>query len=68
MPGTIGGGKKAAITTKRRNGEDFYKTIGRMGGLQKVPKGFALNKDLASRAGKIGGKVSRRTKKVIIVK
>lgn len=41
---------------------DFYKKIGREGGLAKVPKGFAVNPGLASRAGKIGGKRSRRGK------
>lgn len=66
MPGTPAGGRKASETNKRKFGEDFYANIGAYGGKAKVPKGFALDRNLASRAGKIGGTMSRRGKKVAI--
>jgi general stress protein YciG len=34
---------------------------GRLGGLVRVPKGFALDPERASRAGNIGGATSNRT-------
>lgn len=49
-------------TIKERFGEDWYKEIGRRGGEAKVPKGFALDKDLAKWAGRKGGRASRRKK------
>lgn len=48
MPGTKVGGAKASATNKQLYGAEFYKTIGRMGGLAKVPKGFAVRRDLAN--------------------
>jgi general stress protein YciG len=65
MAGNKVGGKKAALTNKTRHGSDFYARIGGKGGSKKVPKGFALNRDLARKAGAVGGSRSRRTKKVI---
>lgn len=61
MSGTIAGGRKAAATNKARHGADFYVKIGAKGGKTTGPKGFALNPELARRAGKIGGTKSRRT-------
>lgn len=62
MSGTLKGGKKAARTNYEKQGKDFYKRIGAMGG--KAPyegkRGFAANKELARIAGKKGGKVSKR--------
>jgi general stress protein YciG len=63
MAGTLAGGKKAAETNKQRYGAEFYKSIGSTGGQAKVPKGFAVNRELAKRAGQIGGKISRRSGK-----
>lgn len=61
MAGNVLGGKKAAIANKTRHGEDFYKVIGKRGGsVTGVKKGFALNRELASRAGRIGGLNSSR--------
>lgn len=60
MAGTLTGGKKAAKTNKSVYGENFYKLIGQKGGKRKVPKGFAINKELAREAGRKGGLVSRR--------
>lgn len=56
------GGKKAAKTNKDKYGENFYAEVGRLGGLKKVPKGFAMNRDLAVVVGAIGGKKSKRPK------
>jgi len=50
------------LTTKARHGEDFYSKIGAIGGSKKVPKGFAVDRELASQAGRKGGLKSRRGK------
>ena len=61
MAGTVSGGKRAAATNMKQFGEDFYKIIGSKGGQKKgIKKGFALNPDLARRAGSKGGKISKR--------
>lgn len=62
MAGTTQGGINAATTNKAKHGSDFYARIGAMGGKAKVPKGFALNRELASSAGRKGGTNSRRGK------
>lgn len=62
MSGTVTGGKKAAITNKQKQGEDFYKRIGQKGGKVCGMKGFALNLELAKTAGRKGGLISRRGK------
>ena len=62
MSGTRIGGKRAAATNKARHGKDFYARIGKMGGHNGTTGGFAANRDLARKAGAIGGKVSRRKK------
>ena len=54
------GGLKAAATNKERHGKDFYKRIGRKGGKAAKTGGFASDPELASRAGRIGGKKSSR--------
>lgn len=61
MVGTKAGGMKAAATTKRRHGDDFYSRIGKKGGQNGHTGGFAANRALASLAGRKGGKKSRRT-------
>ena len=63
MAGSIEGGRKAAITNKLRNGEDFYNRIGSKGGSVRCAKGFATSHERAVEAGRKGGKISRRTKK-----
>ena len=56
MAGTLLGGKRASETNKRKYGEDFYRNIGRMGGVAKVPKGFALMpREKVVKAGAVGG-------------
>lgn len=68
MPGTKIGGQKAAITNKNKHGEDFYRNIGRKGGLNGHTGGFASNPELAKLAGQKGGKISRRRPKEVIEK
>jgi len=61
MGGTKAGGIKAAETNKARYGNDHYRLIGEKGGKKWRPnRGFAGNRELASRVGKIGGATSRR--------
>lgn len=61
MAGNREGGLKAAAKNKARD-PDFYARIGRKGGKAGHTGGFAANRELASEAGKIGGKISRRGK------
>lgn len=67
MPGNPRGGQKARQTMiENLGGKKAYKAfmqgIGRKGGQASPPekRPFALNRELASRAGTKGGKVSRR--------
>lgn len=64
MSGTIDGGKAAAKTNKTKYGADFYAKIGAIGGRKGRTGGFYANRELARRAGSIGGRISRRTKRV----
>jgi len=61
MTGKMRGGRRAAQTNKARHGEDFYQKIGAMGGKKSRGGGFA-NIELARRAGRKGGSISRRSK------
>lgn len=47
--------RKTGETMKQKYGEDYYKKLGAKGGKSKVPKGFGVNKKLASEAGRKGG-------------
>lgn len=60
MAGTVEGGKAASITVKRKYGDDFYAKIGAIGGKKGTTGGFHNNRELARRAGAIGGRKSRR--------
>lgn len=60
MGGTRIGGKRAAKTNKALHGKDFYKRIGKLGGQNSHTGGFAANRELARKAGAIGGKKSSR--------
>lgn len=64
MAGTKEGGIAAAAENKRRYGKDFYAKIGAMGGKKGKTGGFYANRELARIAGKKGGEISRRGKKV----
>lgn len=66
MAGTKTGGQKAAVTNKKSYGMDFYARIGKIGGQLGHTGGFAANRKLASEAGRIGGRISRRPKKVTV--
>lgn len=69
MAGTKEGSMKTAATNIERYGEDFYRELGIKGakayierqkqGIAK-PRGFAANRELARKAGAIGGAKSRR--------
>lgn len=64
MGGTITGGQKAAMSNKLKYGEDFYSRIGKVGGKLGHTGGFAANHALAREAGRKGGTISRRTKRL----
>lgn len=65
MAGTKAGGLLAGEQNKKRHGADYYARIGAIGGRAgKGLKGFAVNRELASRAGKLGGQISRRRPKL----
>ena len=59
MAGTKEGAAKASKTIKSKN-PDFFREIGAEGGKVRVKKGFATNTELASKAGRKGGKISKR--------
>lgn len=63
MAGTKEGGAKARATMYEKHGKDFYRKIGAIGGKHCGMKGFALNPELARKAGAKGGKISKRGKK-----
>ena len=60
MSGNLEGGRKASLTNKRKYGKDFYRRIGKMGGVKGHTGGFFANRELARTAGAIGGTKSRR--------
>lgn len=62
MSGTKEGGAKAAKTTIEKYGADYYRRIGAIGGRNGRTGGFYNNRELARRAGAIGGAKSRRKK------
>jgi general stress protein YciG len=60
MAGTVEGGILAAKKNKARHGKDFYARIGAKGGKRGHTGGFAADKELARKAGALGGSISRR--------
>lgn len=63
MAGTVEGGRKAAATNKKRNGDDFFKRIGAIGGRNGHTGGFAaMDPERRSECGRKGGRISRRGK------
>jgi general stress protein YciG len=60
MTATRKGGLKAAKTNYKKYGKDFYKIIGKAGGLTSRGGGFAKYPELAREAGRKGGLASRR--------
>lgn len=65
MSGTKAGGLKAAQTNKTLHGENFYKEIGRKGGLNGNTGGFNSHPDLAVEMGKKMGKLTKRGKRIV---
>lgn len=63
MAGTKAGGQAAAATNKAKYGKDFYARIGAKGGSLGKTGGFYANRELARKAGAMGGRISRRTSK-----
>jgi len=59
MPGNKIGGAKAAAKNIARD-PDFYKRIGQIGGRNGNTGGFASSRELAQRAGRLGGLKSKR--------
>lgn len=65
MAGTKAGGIKAAATNKKRNGEDFFKRIGAIGGHNGHTGGFyAMTPERRAECGRKGGRISRRGKAI----
>ncbi len=71
MAGTQDGGKAAASTNKNKYGADFYARIGAMGGRKGHTGGFGsklvdengmTGQDRAREFGRVGGRISRRSK------
>lgn len=71
MPGTVEGGIKTTETNKKRYGVDYYRNIGKLGGLKSRGGGFASHKvgedgltglERARIAGAKGGKISKKNK------
>lgn len=64
MAGSIDGGKRAAATNKKLYGSDYYNRIGALGGKVGRTGGFYADRERASKAGKLGGIISRRKNKL----
>lgn len=63
MAGTKEGGLKGKQTLYKKYGEDYFKEMGRKGGMVSSPlKGFGSNRQRAVDAGRKGGKISKRGK------
>lgn len=64
MAGTNAGAIKARDTNYDKHGKDFYKNIGSKGGKKGHTGGFFDNRELARKAGRKGGKISKRGKAI----
>lgn len=60
MAGTREGGLAAAATNRAKYGADYYARTGALGGKASGTGGFFANRELARRAGRLGGLVSKR--------
>lgn len=60
MSGTKVGGQRAAATTRRKYGTDFYIRIGSLGGKAGNTGGFYRDSERARKAGAKGGRKSKR--------
>jgi len=68
LAGTKEGGIKAAKSNIEKYGKDFYSKIGARGGKAQVSKGFGANRELAARAGRKAGTISKTGHKFIEIK
>lgn len=66
MPGTKEGGRKGAITMKKRYGNNVYEVIGAAGGraVPKEKRTWSADREAAAAAGRRGGSASRRKKTI----
>jgi uncharacterized protein len=64
MAGTKSGALKTRDTNLAKD-PDFYKKIGAIGGRNGHTGGFYANRELARIAGAKGGRISKRTKKIL---
>lgn len=64
MSGTKQGAQKAKATILAKYGGDYFVEMGRIGGKLGHTGGFYADRELARRAGAIGGAKSKRGKKV----
>lgn len=63
MSGTPEGSKRAAATNKMRYGNEFYRLIGKAGGIKSRGGGFAsLTREQLQEMGRKGGTKSKRGK------
>lgn len=63
MPGTKIGGQKAHLTNKKRYGSEYYKRIGKLGGMKSRGGGFAAATPEQRREwGRRGGVISRKVR------
>lgn len=51
---------RVAAMLKEKHGEDYFKKIGSKGGKHDKPRSFETDRELAARAGAIGGKAPKR--------
>ena len=62
MAGTKAGAAKAKKTMEEKYGKNYYAEIGKVGGKASTTGGFYGDRELAVRAGRKGGKASKRGK------
>lgn len=62
----MAGNREGGIKTRDKHlaiNPNFYQEIGSIGGKAKVPKGFAVNRELARTAGMLGGRIGGKLSK-----
>ena len=64
MSQTREGAKKAKETLYKKYGKDYFTKMGALGGAAGNTGGFYANRELARRAGRLGGLKSRRRKSI----
>lgn len=64
MPQTKEGAKKAKQTLYDKYGKDYFSKMGALGGAAGNTGGFYANRELARKAGRLGGQRSKRRKSI----